>query len=496
MFRVARFVLPCTAAVVVWLVALAGIVCAEDNLWQTNFEESKAKAKAENKLLLVDFTGSDWCGWCIKLKEEVFGKKEFQTEAPKKFVLVELDFPRQKKLPDELKTQNEQLSKQYKVRGFPTILLLDAEGQVIARTGYRPDGPEKYVAHLTEFVETHDSILKMRAELATVQGMDRAKLLDQLVDAYGKLDNEIDEIDAWGKEIMALDVDNKAGLKSKYEYRLLLTESNKLKEARKFDEAKIVIDKILALPALTGEQKQDAYFAKGECCFYLQDYAGIVACLKKAHEAAPDSEKAPSLQQMLQRFEPIAEAQETVARIKGELDKAQGLDRAKLLDQMIDARSKLGQFVRDVNQAQDIEKWSQEIIDLDADNKAGLKGKYQFRILVAEAGKLLREKKFDEARAVLDKSLAIPELTGEQVQEACFIQGTCYLNQQDYQKGLESFKKALEAAPNGPQAPAAQAMLQRAEGELEKQKSKEQPKAEPAKEEQKDEQAKGEEPKT
>ena len=479
MFRVARFVLPGAAAVVVWLVSLAGAACAEDNLWQTNFAESQAKAKAENKLLLVDFTGSDWCGWCIKLKEEVFSKKEFQTEAPKKFVLVELDFPRQKKLPDELKTQNDQLAKQYKVRGFPSLLLLDAEGQVIARTGYRPNGPEKYVAHLAEFVKIHDSILKMRAELATVQGLNRAKLLDQLVDAYGKLDNEIDEIDAWGKEIIALDADNKAGLKHKYEYRLLLAESAKLKETRKFDEAKLVIDKALAVPGLTGEQKQDAYFTQGECCFYLQDYAGIVACLKKAHEAAPQSAKASSIQEMQQRFAPIAEAQETVARIKGELDKAQGLDRAKLLDQMIDARSKLGQFARDANPAQDIEKWTQEIITLDADNKAGLKGKYQFRVLVAESGKLLREKKFDEAQAVLDKALAIPALTGEQVQEARFTQGTGYLNQQDYQKAADSFKKALEAAPDGPRAPAAQAMLRRAESESEKQKSKEQPKAEP-----------------
>ncbi|MCY2989407.1 MAG: thioredoxin fold domain-containing protein [Planctomycetota bacterium] len=483
MFRVERFVLPGAAAVVVWLVALAGAACAEDNLWQTNFAESQAKAKAENKLLLVDFTGSDWCGWCIKLKDEVFSKKEFQAEAPKKFVLVELDFPRQKKLPDELKTQNDQLAKQYKVRGFPSILLLDAAGQVIARTGYRPDGPEKYVAHLAEFVKIHDGILKMRTELATVQGLNRAKLLDQLVEAYGKLDNEIDEIDAWGKEIITLDADNKAGLKPKYEYRLLLAESAKLKEARKFDEAKLVIDKALALPGLTSEQKQDAYFTQGECCFYLQDYAGIVACLKKAHEAAPQSAKASSIQEMQQRFAPIAEAQETVARIKGELDKAQGLDRAKLLDQMIDARSKLGQFVRDANPAQDLEKWTQEIITLDADNKAGLKGKYQFRVLVAESGKLLREKKFDEAQAVLDKALAIPALTGEQVQEARFTQGTCYLNQEDYQKAADSFKKASEAAPDGPRNPAAQAMLRRAENELEKRKTKEQPKAEPKQEE-------------
>ena len=355
---------------------VASVPGAEDALWQTNFEASKAKAKAESKLLLVDFTGSDWCGWCIKLKSEVFDTTEFQTEAPKKFVLVELDFPRQKELPDELKTQNEQLAQQYMVRGFPSILLMDAEGQVIARTGYRPDGPEEYLKHLTEFVQTHDSILKLRAELATVQGLDRAKVLDQLAEAYGKLDNPSDELDAWGKEIIALDADNKAGLKAKYEFRVLLAKAAKLKETREFDEAKRVLDQALAMPGLTGEQKQDAYFSQGECFFAVQDFAGIVACLKQAHEAAPDTEKGSAIQDMLQRFSPVAEAQATVTKIKAELDKAEGLDRAKLLEQMIDARSKLAQFTRDASLAQDIEKWTQEIIALDADNKAGLRDKY------------------------------------------------------------------------------------------------------------------------
>ena len=316
MFRVARFVLPGAAAVVVWLVALAGAACAEDNLWQTNFEESKAKAKADNKLLLVDFTGSDWCGWCIKLKDEVFSKKEFQTEAPKQFVLVELDFPRQKKLPDELKTQNDQLAKQYKVRGFPSILLLDAAGQVIARTGYRPDGPEKYVAHLAEFVKTHDSILKMRTELAKVQGLDRAKLLDQLVEAYGKLDNEIDELDAWGKEIVALDADNKAGLKGKYQFRVLVAEAGKLLREKKFDEAQAVLGKVLAIPALTGEQVQEARFTQGTCYLTQEDYQKAADSFKKALEAAPDGPRAPAAKTMLSRAESELEKQKSKAEPK------------------------------------------------------------------------------------------------------------------------------------------------------------------------------------
>ena len=151
---------------VLCLCALAGTARAEKVLWHTDFEAAKAKAKAEQKLLLVDFTGSDWCGWCIKLKDEVFDKQAFEKEAPKAFVLVELDFPHNKELSEKLKKQNEQLAKQYKIEGFPSILLLDAAGEVVARTGYRPNGPEAYLKHLDQFVTIHKSIVDMRAKLA------------------------------------------------------------------------------------------------------------------------------------------------------------------------------------------------------------------------------------------------------------------------------------------------------------------------------------------
>lgn len=122
----------------------------EDDAWMTDFEASKAKAEAEDKPMLVDFTGSDWCMWCIKLDKEVFSKEAFKKYAAENLILVEIDFPRQKSQSDELKAQNRALAEKYGVRGFPTILLLNAEGEVIKKTGYRPGGPEKYVEHLKE----------------------------------------------------------------------------------------------------------------------------------------------------------------------------------------------------------------------------------------------------------------------------------------------------------------------------------------------------------
>jgi thiol-disulfide isomerase/thioredoxin len=188
---------------------------AKEAVWQTDFPAAQAQAKAEKKLLLADFTGSDWCIWCKRLKAEVFEKEPFAAEAAKRFVLVELDFPHEKKLSDELKQQNDRLKKQYKILGFPTILILNPDGDLIARTGYRPGGAENYTKFLAALLKTYESLPGLREQMAKAEGLDRAKLLDQLIEAYDKLGNEIDDIAGWRKEIIALDPDNKAGLKVK-----------------------------------------------------------------------------------------------------------------------------------------------------------------------------------------------------------------------------------------------------------------------------------------
>ena len=118
---------------------------AKAGSWLTSFDAAKAAAKKDNKVILADFTGSDWCGWCIKLDEEVFSKPEFQTWADKKVVLLKLDFPRKTELPAELKEQNEGLAKQFGIKGFPTILFLDADGKQLGQLGYQKGGPAKWI---------------------------------------------------------------------------------------------------------------------------------------------------------------------------------------------------------------------------------------------------------------------------------------------------------------------------------------------------------------
>jgi len=121
-------------------------------VWLTDFQEAQRVAAAEKRPILVDFSGSDWCGWCIRLDEEVFSQAAFQEYARKNLVLFVADFPRGKELPEKLQAQNEELAKKYGIRGFPTVLLLDAAGGVTAQTGYRAGGAEAYVTHLRDLL--------------------------------------------------------------------------------------------------------------------------------------------------------------------------------------------------------------------------------------------------------------------------------------------------------------------------------------------------------
>ena len=122
---------------------------SNDNLnWEENLETALQKAKAENKAVLVNFTGSDWCQWCIKLSDEVFSKSEFEDYAEDNLILVKLDFPRSIEQSAETKLYNNQLAQRYGVQGFPTILLFNSAGNLVLTTGYQPGGPVSYVEHL------------------------------------------------------------------------------------------------------------------------------------------------------------------------------------------------------------------------------------------------------------------------------------------------------------------------------------------------------------
>lgn len=118
--------------------------------WYSNVEEAVTIAKKVDKPILVQFSGSDWCKWCIKLNDEVFFKKEFAAYAKDNLILVNLDFPRSVPQSDEVKNYNRSIATKYGIQGFPTVLLMDKNGNVVQVTGYRPGGPTSYINHIKE----------------------------------------------------------------------------------------------------------------------------------------------------------------------------------------------------------------------------------------------------------------------------------------------------------------------------------------------------------
>lgn len=121
--------------------------------WTDSFEGAKAEALAFKQPILAFFTGSDWCGWCMKLRKEALDTKEFEKFAADNLILFEADFPRSKKISDKVKRQNSDLAAKYGVSGYPTVFLLDAQGNTLGQTGYQEGGAAAYVAHVKELLD-------------------------------------------------------------------------------------------------------------------------------------------------------------------------------------------------------------------------------------------------------------------------------------------------------------------------------------------------------
>ena len=125
---------------------------ASESSWGTDLPTALNRARSENKMVLLDFTGSDWCGWCIKFDKDVLSTGQFAGYAKSKLVLVRLDFPRHKEQDAALKQANEQLSKRFGVNGFPTFVLLNSAGRELGRqVGYLKGGPDAFIAKLDGF---------------------------------------------------------------------------------------------------------------------------------------------------------------------------------------------------------------------------------------------------------------------------------------------------------------------------------------------------------
>lgn len=133
----------------------------EDLTWHTDMAKASELSMKEKKPLMLFFTGSDWCGWCIRLQKEVFKKEEFIKWAKQNVILVELDFPKKTAQEEALKQQNYQMQQIFQVKGYPTVWLVNpektAEGKInlsaLGSTGYVAGGPEKWLEGVNSIIK-------------------------------------------------------------------------------------------------------------------------------------------------------------------------------------------------------------------------------------------------------------------------------------------------------------------------------------------------------
>ncbi|MEJ5259553.1 MAG: thioredoxin family protein [Anaerohalosphaeraceae bacterium] len=126
--------------------------------WYTNFQEALAAAQKENKDLLINFSGSDWCIFCIRLEKDVFAQEAFAKEAEKYFVFMLVDFPSDpSKQSVEIRRQNQQLARRYRFRNlFPTLYLAKPDGTPYAMAEYQQLGPTEYLDYLLKIRRYRD----------------------------------------------------------------------------------------------------------------------------------------------------------------------------------------------------------------------------------------------------------------------------------------------------------------------------------------------------
>lgn len=336
------------------LLLVCSFVMAEG--WLTNLEKAKEEAAKTDKDILIDFTGSDWCGWCIKLKQEVFDQEVWKKEAPKKYVLVEIDAPRKKVLPKEIAEYNRNLLEKFEVEGYPTICLLDKEGKIYARTGYQKDGPEKYLEHLAELAKTkveRDDLLAKANSTTVVE--DKIQYLSKALELIEKNEVGFAYVDL-KESIVALDSENKNKLNAKYSlelYRYYHEKKEKAKEdtlkaeyekkcdlymenlkkhspseaaglqiqlkliailkqyfqVRDWANAKKALEEVLTLKP-EGEAAQQTYYLLGAVHYEMKDIAKSVELLEKSIEFAPESDLAMRMKMIVPALKKELEKQQ------------------------------------------------------------------------------------------------------------------------------------------------------------------------------------------
>ena len=252
-FGMRHWLIAFTAFVSICIAMGSGTVASADDLWSAEIEKAVDRAKQEKLPLLLNFTGSDWCKFCIQLEKEVFSKDEFASGVDGKFVLVTLDFPNDKSnLTEEQIKANEAWSQKLGISGFPTIVLWEPVAEKpFGFLGYEQGGPEPFVEALDERLSILRGYQDLMAKAEQAEGLEKAKIMDEALELLGQEIASVyyeEEIEA----LVALDPKNEAGLRNKYFeakfaelYKAVITDVTMISRLQSPDKAIEFIDEIV-----------------------------------------------------------------------------------------------------------------------------------------------------------------------------------------------------------------------------------------------------------
>jgi thioredoxin-related protein len=304
----------------VFAVSLVSSQASVPEGWVSDFEKAKSEAASTKRDMLLDFTGSDWCSWCIRLRKEVFDLPEFKEAAPKDFVLVELDFPQDaSRVTPEIRKQNEALQAAYSVKGYPTIYLTDAAGKPYAQTGYQKGGAAGYLKHLEELREIRVKRDAAFAKAATLSGTEKAAAMKLGLDALGE-DLVAIHYKETLKDIQELDPQDTLGVDAKFGFVAALANLDTLlmeKRPAGGEALRAVGDEFVAKhPKATPQQKQEALISVLNYLAPPKDNQTAMKLLSDVRALDPESESGKRAAQILGQLTERLEAEKAAPKAK------------------------------------------------------------------------------------------------------------------------------------------------------------------------------------
>ena len=151
-----KFTLVLMGIIAIIFMGTADIASAQEETgiyaWETNLDEALSQAKEQDKLVFLYFAGTDWCPWCMRFDREILDTGPFRRFAKSNFIPTLIDFPRTYEIPEEQQAYNQALAHEYGVTGFPTVLIINAEGEVIHTGSFEEGGSRRYINNLRRII--------------------------------------------------------------------------------------------------------------------------------------------------------------------------------------------------------------------------------------------------------------------------------------------------------------------------------------------------------